>query len=345
VTSGQAPLMVGFQDRSTGNPTSWAWDIDGDGTTDSTARSPRLAYSSPGTYSVTLTVTNAGGSSTLTKSGLVTVQPAPASSASDQVLVGAADIASCSSTGDEQTAAILDTIAGTVFAAGDTVATQGTASQFTTCYEPSWGRHKARTQAAAGNHEYEAAGAAPYFAYFGTAAAGEPGKGYYSFDLGTWHIVVLNTNCDKVACGAGSAQETWLRQDLAANPDACIGAIGHHPLFSSAVTGGSTAIRPLWTALHAAGAEFFLNGHAHVYERFAPQTPTGTASATGIRQFTIGTGGTSLAAFANVQPNSQFRSNASYGVQKLTLHASGYSWQFMPTVAGAFADVGSESCH
>ena len=343
--AGGAPLMVTFQDASTGNPSSWAWDIDGDGITDSTERSPRLAISQPGTYSVRLRVTNAGGSDTLTRTDYITVNPAPVSSPDDPVLVGAGDIASCGSTGDEATAALLDGIPGTVFAAGDAVSTAGSAAQFQDCYQPSWGRHLARTKAAPGNHEYETSGASPYFAYFG-AAAGEPGKGYHSFDLGSWHIVVLNTNCSEIGgCGVGSPQETWLRQDLAANPSSCTAAIGHHPRFSSSVTGGSSAIGPLWQALYESGAEFYVNGHAHVYERFTPLSPGGSPTAVGIRQFTVGTGGTSFAAFGTTHSGSEFRSNASFGVQRFTLHESGYSWGFVPVSSGAIADVGSDACH
>jgi PKD repeat protein len=343
MTTGQAPMMVGFQDQSTGNPSAWAWDIDGDGSTDSTQRSPYLAYEQPGTYSVSLRVTNAGGSSTLTKPMLITVGEPPAASAGDPVLVGAGDIADCGSPGDEATATLLDGIAGTVFAAGDTVYELGTATEFAQCYEPTWGRHKARTWATPGNHEYETAGAAPFFAYFG-ARAGASGTGYYSFDLGTWHIVVLNTNCTEIGgCGTGSAQDTWLAQDLAANPDACIGVIGHNPRFHA--SGTTTNLAALWQRLQDAGAEFYISGDDHRYERYARKSPTGALSPTGIRQFIIGTGGTSLSGLGVAALGTEFRSNASYGVQKFTLHASGYSWEFVPTAAGTVADVGSESCH
>ena len=306
---------------------------------------PYLAYDTPGTYTVKLTAGNAGGSDSETKTALITVGAPPASSPSDPVFVGAADIADCGSSGDEATATLLDGIPGTVFAAGDTVATSGSAATYTNCYEPSWGRHKARTRPAVGNHEYETAGAAGYFGYFG-AAAGDPTKGYYSFELGTWHIVVLNTNCAQIGgCNTGSPQETWLRSDLAAHPNACIGAVGHHPRFSSAVTGGTATVQPLWQALQDFDSEFWVNGDAHVYERFAKQSPTGVLSPGGIRQFSLGVGGTSLAAFGTTQPNSEFRSNESFGVQKFTLHASGYSWQFVPTETSVVADVGSEFCH
>ncbi len=230
-----------------------------------------------------------------------------------------------------------------MFAAGDTVYDNGTAAEFADCYDPTWGRHKARTWAVPGNHEYGTNNATPYFDYFG-ARAGDPAKGYYSFDLGSWHIVMLNTNCAEIGgCGVGSPQETWLRQDLAAHPSACIGSIGHDPRFAS--SGGTSSVLPLWQALQDAGAEFYVSGDSHLYERLARMTPTGTQSATGIRQFIVGTGGTQLSSFGSTHPASELRANTSFGVQRFTLHATGYSWQFIPTVAGALADVGSESCH
>jgi hypothetical protein len=166
----------------------------------------------------------------------------------DPVFVGAGDIASCTSTGDEATANLLDTIPGTVYTTGDNAYESGTASEFENCYDPSWGRHKARTRPAVGNHEYySTTNASGYFGYFG-AAAGDPSKGYYSYDLGSWHIISLNSNCSFVAgggCAAGSDQEKWLRADLAAHPNACTLAYWHHPLFSSGPTsGGNSNMRP-----------------------------------------------------------------------------------------------------
>src|SRR3990170_8476230 len=167
----------------------------------------------------------------------------------DPVLVGAGDIAN-GGPGAEATAKLLDVIPGTVATFGDNAYDAGTDAQFANYYNPTWGRHKARTMPSAGNHEYNTSGASGYFNYFG-AAAGERGKGYYSYNLGTWHIVALNSNCSQVGgCNAGSVQEQWLRADLAANPTACTAAIWHHPLFSSGQHGNNSSVKPLFKALY-----------------------------------------------------------------------------------------------
>jgi Calcineurin-like phosphoesterase len=264
----------------------------------------------------------------------------------DPVLVGAGDIASCRSTGDEDTAALLGGINGTVATFGDNAYESGTSAEFARCYDPSWGQFKARTKPSVGDGEYETAGASGYFNYFGEAA-GDPQEGYYSYDLGSWHVIVLNSNCSEVGgCGAGSAQERWLRSDLEANPSACTAAHFHHPRFSSSEHGSSSAVAPFWEALYEAGADVVLSGHAHNYERFAPQTPSGQADpAQGIRQFVVGTGGRSLISFGAVQANSKVRIADTYGVIKLTLHPEGYEWQFVTAPGGMEADSGSASCH
>jgi hypothetical protein len=264
----------------------------------------------------------------------------------DPVLVGAGDIASCRSTGDEDTAALLGGINGTVATFGDNAYESGTSAEFARCYDPSWGQFKARTKPSVGDGEYETAGASGYFNYFGEAA-GDPQEGYYSYDLGSWHVIVLNSNCSEVGgCGAGSAQERWLRSDLEANPSACTAAHFHHPRFSSSEHGNSSAVAPFWEALYEAGADVVLSGHAHNYERFAPQTPSGQADpAQGIRQFVVGTGGRSLISFGAVQANSKVRIADTYGVIKLTLHPEGYEWQFVTAPGGMEADSGSASCH
>jgi len=263
-------------------------------------------------------------------------------------MVGAGDIASCSSSGDEATATLLDGIDGTVFNLGDNVYDSGTASEFANCYNPTWGRHKARTKPSPGNHEYGTAGAAGYFGYFG-AAAGDPSKGYYSYNVGDWHVVVLNSNlsCAVVSCAPGSPQEQWLRADLAANTKLCTLAYWHHPRFNSgAEHGNDLDVSPLWDALYQYNADVILNGHEHIYERFAPQNPSGGAdNARGIREFIVGTGGRSHYTFGTIQPNSEVRNSNSYGVLKLTLSASGYSWQFVPVAGATFTDSGSGSCH
>ena len=265
----------------------------------------------------------------------------------DPVLVGAGDIASCSNDNDEATAALLDDIDGTVFTTGDNVYTNGTDAEFAECYDPTWGRHKARTMPSVGNHEYGTAGAAGYFNYFG-AAAGTPGEGWYSYDMGAWHVVVLNSSCSQVGgCGAGSPQEQWLRADLAASAARCTVAYWHHPRFSSAsVHGSNSAYEPFWQALYDHGADLVLAGHDHVYERFAPQTPSGEADDEfGIRQITVGTGGRSHYAFDAAMPNSEVRNGSTYGVLRLTLHDGAYDWQFVPVAGATFTDSGSGACH
>lgn len=257
------------------------------------------------------------------------------------VFVGTGDIADCNSTGDEATAALLDGIEGTVFTTGDNVYPDGTPEQYRDCYGPSWGRHRARTRPVPGNHEYHTPGAAGYFAYFG-AAAGNPAEGWYSYDLGGWHLVALDSEVD---VSAGSAQERWLRADLAANPARCTLAYWHRPRFSSSRHGSDARMEALWRALYEAGADVVLVGHDHVYERFAPQAPDGAADpARGIRQFTIGLGGRSLYEFNAPLPNSEARYNETYGVLRLTLERGGYAWELIP-VSGAFRDAGRGACH
>jgi acid phosphatase type 7 len=269
-----------------------------------------------------------------------------ARAAGDPVLVGAGDIAGCDTTGDEQTAKLLDNISGTVFTLGDNVYNSGTAAQFANCYGPSWGRHKARTKPSVGNHEYLTSGASGYFGYFGSAA-GDPKKGYYSYDKGSWHIVVLNSNCSPVGgCAAGSAQERWLRADLANHPNKCTLAYFHAPLYSSGEHGSSAYVRPFWKALYQANADVVLSGHDHDYERFAPQDANGVADPErGIREFVVGTGGKSHYPFGTIRPNSQVRNANTYGVLKLTLHAGSYEWKFVPVAGKTFTDSGTTGCH
>jgi hypothetical protein len=263
------------------------------------------------------------------------------------VLVGAGDIASCPSDADDATAKLLDGIPGTVFTVGDNVYWSGTAREFKKCYAPSWGRHKERTRPALGNHEYVTAGAAGYFGYFG-AAAGDPSKGYYSYDRGGWHVVALNSNCKEVGgCYSASPQGRWLRNDLAASPADCTLAYFHHPLFSSGSDhGDQPEVRPLWDALYAANADVVVSGHDHDYERFAPQRPDGTQDKErGIREFVVGTGGAAQHGFGEVRPNSQVREAGTPGVLKLTLEPGSYGWEFVPIAGETFTDSGTTSCH
>ncbi len=294
----------------------------------------------PGRHTLTIRVVGTPGHPNVVVDGFI-VGDAPSA---DPVLVGAGDIAYCGSPGDNRTADLLDAIPGRVFAAGDTVYPDGTRAQFRDCYGPTWGRWRLRTSPAVGNHEYHTPGAGPYWDYFG-ARAGERGKGWYAYDLGSWRIYTLNANCTEVGCGTGSAQEQWLRADLAANPRACVAAVMHQPLFSSGQHGGDPVVRPLWEALADFDADVVLAGHDHDYERFAPQTPAGAASPTGIREFVVGTGGGPLRPFATIRANSEVREAATHGVLRLTLRAASYDWLFIPVAGRVFTDAGTGLCH
>jgi len=268
----------------------------------------------------------------------------------DPVLVGAGDIASCDDlAGAEATAKLIDKIPGTVFAVGDLAYPDGSEEQFANCYTPTWGRFKARTRPAPGNHEYhKGGGASAYARYFG-AAAGDPDKAYYSYDLGAWHIVVLNSECAEVGgCEATSLQGQWLKQDLAQHPAGCTLAYFHKPLFSSGGKhGNDPEMKPLWDVLFHAGADVVINGHDHDYERFAPQDPEGHSdTAHGIREFVVGSGGkNSHRAMGEVKSNSEVRNGDTFGVLKMTLHAKAYDWEFVPETGKTFTDSGSGACH
>jgi hypothetical protein len=263
------------------------------------------------------------------------------------VLVGAGDIADCRDlSGAEATAKLLDQIPGTVMAVGDLAYPDGTKENFQ-CYDQTWGRQKARTRPAPGNHEFHSSSATPYFDYFGSVA-GAPGDGFYSYELGAWHIVVLNSECvDVGGCGAGSREEKWLHADLAAHPSYCTLAYWHKPLFSSGgAHGNDLEVTPLWQALYDAGADVVIGGHDHNYERFAPQNPQGQAdTARGIREFVVGTGGKNLRPFGPTKANSEVRNNEAFGVLKLTLRARGYDWQFISQAGKSFTDTGTSDCH
>jgi acid phosphatase type 7 len=268
------------------------------------------------------------------------------------VLVGAGDIAGCKElAGAQATAKLLEKIPGTVFANGDLAYEDGSAADFMNCYGTTWGKFKDRTKPALGNHEYHEPTASAYFQYWGKQA-GPAGKGYYSFDLGVWHIVVLNTNCDAKGlggCGAGSPQETWLKEDLAAHANACILAYGHHALFSSGFFKKHAIhpeLKPLWQDLYAAHADVVLAGHEHSYERFAPQDPDGHPDAAhGIREIVAGTGGRSHDPLGFAIANSEVRDSSTYGVLKLTLTPSNYTWEFIPEEGKDFRDSGTGVCH
>lgn len=268
--------------------------------------------------------------------------------AADPILVGAGDIASCTLRGDVQTAKLIDAVLAAapskavVFTAGDNAYEIGSTANYQQCYAPNWGRFKKITRPAPGNHDYVTPGAAAYFDYFGTNA-GPAGRGYYSYNLGVWHLISLDSDIDS---SPGSAQDNWLRTDLSSNHALCILAYWHHPLFSSAPEPDRPRdVITMWRTLYQFGASVVINGHIHLYERFAPQTPNGVLDpADGIREFIVGTGGASPNHFTSVPlPNSQAVQGDEWGVIVLTLHATSYDWQFIPT-EGTFSDSGSASC-
>ncbi len=261
--------------------------------------------------------------------------------ADDPVLVGAGDIAGCWWRGDFHTGRMLDTIPGTVFTLGDNVYQDGTAVQFRDCYEPAWGRARARTYPSMGNHDERTDNGGPYFDYFG-ANAGPRGRGWYSYRLGAWHVIVYNS---AASIDVTSPQMAWIRQELARNAGTtCILAYGHHPRFSSGKRRAIGRMKPLWDALYAGGADVVVSGHEHFYERFAPQKPDGEADdVRGIRQFIAGTGGAPFYRIRKRRENSE-AARARHGLLKLTLHANGYSWTFAEVGRRQPVDEGSASC-
>ena len=316
---------------------------------------------SPTTYMATKTMTAGAhqvkveyyenGITAVAKASWAKAAATPPPSGTDPVLVGAGDIATGGLGSDaDRTAQLVEQVIQqrpdtVVFTAGDNAYPDGSVSDFQNNYHPTWGRFNSRTNPAPGNHEYHQVGAKPYFDYFGAAARPGASNGNYSYELGSWHIIALNSgNCSYVAsdCAAGSTMINWLEADLAANNKPNVLAYMHHPLFSSDSEYGDsqTFMRAAWDRLYAEGADIVIAGHAHDYERFAPQTPSHTASPSGIREFVVGTGGTSLRGWGTISANSEVRDSAHYGVLKLTLRDNGYDWQFL-AVGGSVPDSGS----
>jgi acid phosphatase type 7 len=263
------------------------------------------------------------------------------------VLIAVGDIATCNGKGDDVVALLVENLPGDIALLGDNAYEKGSESQYRKCYDPGWGLFKNRTHPAPGNHDYLTDEAAGYFNYFG-AAAGNPAQGYYSYDLGAWHLIALNSNCSQVGgCQAGSPQEQWLRADLAAHPAGCTLAYWHHPLFSSGQHGSNAQMWPVWQALYEAEADVVLNGHDHDYERFAPQDPQGAADAArGLREFVVGTGGKNHYEFSRApEANSEVRNDHTFGVLKLTLSPQSYTWEFIPEPGETFTDQGEGECH
>ena len=343
VTVGQTVQLTATPKDASGNP------LSGRAVTWATSNGAIATVSASGVVtgvaagSATITATSEG------KSGSATVIVSSGTGTS-VTLVGAGDIAECGDATDDSTAALLGRIGGTVFTAGDNAYPDGYYQDYVNCWGPSWGQYQAVVHPAAGNHEYHdifTSGAADYYRYFyrdhGTFV-GDSGSYYYSYDLGAWHIVVLNTVIDM---SAGSPQEQWLRADLAASTKRCTLAYMHYPRFSSGADHGSDSeVQPLWQALYDYGAEIAIAGHDHEYERFAPQTPDGRLDTQrGIRSFVVGTGGGGLYSFATPLANSEVRNSNTWGVLKLTLRDGDYDWAFVPITGQTFTDAGSGSCH
>ncbi len=245
-----------------------------------------------------------------------------------------------------------------VLALGDTQYHVGALSDFNAVFDQTWGRVKPIIRPALGNHEYSTSNADGYFDYFNgngksNGPAGERGKAYYSFDIGSWHLIALNSQCAQIAhggaadgCAAGSPQERWLQSDLAAHRTSCTLAYWHSPRFNSGYRGNSPAGQAFWNVLHAAGADLVLSGDAHDYERFAPQDPTGALDPVrGIRAFVVGTGGVFFTGWSKLKPNSEVRQNDTFGVLALTLHPASYEWRFLPEAGATFTDSGAGACH
>lgn len=333
----------------------WTYSVSwGDGSSSSGTDSDRdisvsHLYATAGSFQATLSVTDGGGKVGTSAVTITTTDP---------VILAAGDVADCTRAGDDSTAMLLDSLDGVVMPLGDLAYPNGEAESFTNCYGPTWGRHKARTRPVAGNHDYYNPGpdssvnANGYFGYFG-AAAGDPSKGYYSFTLGSWRVIVLNTGTDKPSnYAAGSPQEQWLRAELTSSSQECVLAVFHHPRFSTVINRSPITFytEAIWNALYEYGADLVLTGHDHSYQRFAPQKTDGTRDdAFGIRQITNGAGGgETLYGFTDPLPagtNLEVRNNTTHGVLKVTLRSGGYDWKFVPSSGASFTDAGSGNCH
>jgi acid phosphatase type 7 len=261
-------------------------------------------------------------------------EPAP-------IVLAAGDIARCEIIGGAvATSRLLDRLPGTVLTLGDNAYESGTPQEFEKCYGPTWGRHLDRTRPAPGNHDYHTRNAAGYFGYFGERA-GPEGRGYYSFDLGTWHVISLNS---AIALGPRSPQGKWLAQDLETHSTDCVLAYFHIPAFSSGPHGSDLDVRALWRQLADAGADVVLSGHDHHYERFAPMDAKGRPDPNGMRQFVVGTGGGGVYLLKSVAPQSEVRDTSTYGVLQMVLSPGRYDWTFIPVAGHSFTDTGTTAC-
>ena len=261
-------------------------------------------------------------------------------------LLAAGDVAACDSAGDERTADLAAEMQGPIALLGDLAYPVGSADNYEDCFDPSWGPLSARTHPVPGNHDYMTPAASAYFAYFGTLA-GDPAKGWYTYNVGTWQVYALNSNCSEVGgCGPTSPQYRWLTADLTAHPRACVLAYWHHPRFSSGSHGGGAMMASLWKVLAAHGAEVVVAGHDHDYERFAPADSAGHRVAGGIRGFVVGTGGAPLRTFTKGPLSlTQVRRDDAWGLLSLKLGVGTYSWRFLEASSGEVLDGGTSTCH
>jgi hypothetical protein len=362
--SGTTPISYAYQWRRCDTPGTDCADINGANTQTYTATTTDVGAA----IKVQVTATNASGSAGASSAPTAAVL-APATASGDPVIAAAGDIACDPASIDFnlglgtatgcQEQATSDLLVGqslaAVLALGDNQYTCAGQNAFLQSYDPTWGRVKSITHPIPGNHEYDSSGgtdcdptgqAGGYFQYFG-AAAGDPTKGYYSFDVGSWHLIALNSNCGAIGgCGAGSPEEMWLKADLAAHLNVCTLAYWHHPRFTSGSVGEDAEMAQFWLDLYTAGADIVLNGHAHGYERFAPQTPSESNDpAGGIREFVVGTGGEDLHSFVTSEPLSQAQQIGTFGILTLTLHATSYDWRFVPIAGATYSDSGSTFCH
>jgi hypothetical protein len=214
-------------------------------------------------------------------------------------------------------------------------------------FDRTWGRFRGRIHPAPGNHEYNTPGASAYFQYFGEDA-GPPGRGYYSYEVGAWHVISLNSNFEfGIAVDANSAQAAWLQADLSTHPSKCTLAYWHHPLFSSGQNRSYPRMATLYRILYEANADVVLSAHDHLYERFGPQTAEGAPDpARGIREFVVGTGGVPANyQFVTSLPNSEKKMSGQNGVLKLILLAESFQWEFITAPSGTVADSGQAGCH
>jgi acid phosphatase type 7 len=303
----------------------------------STAPPPTTTAPPPTTTTAPPPPTTAPTTTTTT----TTTTTAPPPSGTDPVIAVAGDIAS-DNTGDSATAALIDAIQPTaVLTTGDNAYPNGTAAEFASYYEPTWGRHKSMTFPSPGNHDYNTAGATGYYGYFGSRA-GEPAKGYYSYDIGSWHLIALNSEIKR---DSNSPQLAWLKSDLAATTAQCVLAYWHKPRFSAGSYSDRVEFQPFWDALYAANADLVLNGHDHNYQRYQPMTPTGVRDDTrGLREIVVGTGGKGPNAL-KADARREAGDGGTRGVLKLTLRPEGYDWAFVPEAGKTFTDSGSSSCH